>query len=121
MEEDKLIEYYLGLLGQIKLYHWSVMKYSKHVALDNLHSNLSDNIDKFVECYIGKYNKQPLPIFTINTTATSYTANIIGYLETQRENLKKIRNQFSKSTDLQNIIDEMTGNINQAVYLIKLE
>ena len=64
---------------------------------------------------------QPLSLFTINTNAISDTTNIQSYLETQREYLKKIRNNLNKSTDLQNIIDEMTGNINQALYLIKLD
>ena len=121
MNETILIEYYLSLLGQIKLFHWSVMKYSIHIALDKLHSNLSDNIDKFIESYIGKYKKQPLPSFTIKTTATSDINNIQLYLENQREYLKKIRNNLNKSPDLQNIIDEMTGNINQTIYLINLE
>lgn len=121
MNESSIIEYYLGLLGQIKLFHWSVMKYSVHVALDNLHSKLSDNIDKFIECFIGRYNNQPLTLFTITTTATSDRNNIHNYLENQREYLKKIRNHLNKSTDLQNIIDEMIGNINQTLYLINLE
>lgn len=121
MNETSLIQYYLGLLGQIKLYHWSVMKYSQHVALDKLHSSLSENIDKFMEIYIGKNNLQPLSIFTINMNATSETNNINIYLNNNKEYLKKIRTNLKTSTDLQNIIDEMIGNINQCLYLLRLE
>ena len=121
MSYNVYTEFFLGLLGQIKLFHWSVMKYSIHVALDKLHSELSDNIDKFVEIYIGKFNRQPLNKFTINITATSDCSNIISYLDIQRENLKKIRTSLNKTSELQNIIDEMLGNIDQAIYLIRLE
>ena len=55
MSEKIYIQYFLNLLNQIKLFHWSVMKYSQHIALDKLYSSLSDNIDKFIEIYIGKF------------------------------------------------------------------
>ena len=109
------------LLSQIKLFHWSVMKYSQHIALDKLHSSLSENVDKFIEIYIGKYNKQPLKKFNISMTASSDTTDINNYLELEIEKIKKIRNNLSKATELQNIIDEMMGNINQCKYLLNLE
>lgn len=121
MSDNNYTEFFLGLLGQIKLFHWSIMKYSIHIALDKLHTDLSNNIDKFVETYIGKFNKQPLNKFTINMTATSDCDNLLLYLDTQRENLKKIRTSLNKATELQNIIDEMMGNIDQSIYLIRLE
>ena len=121
MTEKIYIEYFLGLLGQIKVFHWSVMKYSQHIALDKLHSSLSENIDKFIEIYIGKSNKQPLGIFDIKMTANSNTSNIINYLELEIEKIKKIRGSLNKITELQNIIDEMLGNINQCKYLLNLQ
>ena len=75
MNEKIYIEYFLNLLSQIKLFHWSVMKYSQHIALDKLYSSLSDNIDKFI--YIGKFNRQPISKFTISMSASSDTSNII--------------------------------------------
>ena len=120
MSENSYTEYFLGLLGQIKLFHWSVMKYSQHIALDKLHSSLSENIDKFIEIYIGKFNKQPLNIYNISMTATSDTTNIMEYLELELEKIKKIRSACNKATELQNILDEIMGNINQCKYLLNL-
>jgi hypothetical protein len=113
-------QYFLGLIGQIKLFHWSVKTYSAHIALDKLHSALSDNVDKFMEVYIGKYKLQPIQPFTINMTATSNCENIIEYLQIQHDNIKKIRTGVNKTTELQNIIDEMLGNIDQSIYLLNL-
>jgi len=113
-------EYFLGLLGQIKLFHWSVKSYAAHVALDKLHSALSDNIDKFMEVYIGKFELQPIEKFVITMNATSDCSNICSYLQKQNENIKKIRTSLNKATELQNILDEIMGNINQCLYLLNL-
>ena len=121
MSDKIYIEYFLGLLGQIKLFHWSTMKYSHHIGLDKLHSSLSENVDNFIEIYIGKFNKQPLNKFNISMTASSDTSNIYNYLELEIEKIKKIRGHLNKATELQNIIDEMMGNINQCKYLLNLE
>jgi hypothetical protein len=121
MAENLYTEYFLGLLGQIKLLHWCTPKYAIHIALDKLHSSLSENIDKFMEVYIGKYDKQPIDLFKISMEATSDYNIVKDYLIAHRENIKKLRNNFKSASDLQNILDEISANINQAIYLINLE
>jgi DNA-binding ferritin-like protein len=113
-------EYFLGLLGQIKLFHWSVKHYAAHVALDKLHSSLSEHVDKFMEVYIGKFELQPIEKFMITMNATSDCSNLCIYLQKQNENIKKIRSSLNKATELQNILDEMMGDINQCLYLLNL-
>jgi len=126
MADNLYTEYFLGLLGQIKLFHWTTRKYSVHKALDELHKNLGEDIDKFIEVYIGKnnLNKDDMNEFSINMKAkTMNDTNVKEYLKFHNENLRKIRNShFNKNaTDIQNIIDNMIGNINQALYLLNLE
>jgi hypothetical protein len=114
--------YFLGLLGQIKLFHWTTKKYSSHKALDDLHKNLSEDIDKFVEVYIGKNNLNSNGISDINITMNAQTMeenDVKQYLKNQTEVLRRIRSK--SSTELQNIIDNMTANINQSLYLLNLE
>ena len=120
--EKYLFEYFLSLLGQIKVYHWSTMKYAEHKALDELHANLSSNIDDIIESYIGKFNIQPIKQFKINMTANTNVDNLIVFLEEEKINIKNIRNkQFKKCSELQNIIDEMLSSINKTIYLCKLQ
>lgn len=114
--------YFLGLLGQIKLFHWTTNKYSSHKALDDLHKNLSEDIDKFVEVYIGKNNLNSNGISDINITMTAQTMpenDVKQYLKNQTEVLRRIRGK--SSTELQNIIDNMIASINQSLYLLNLE
>lgn len=120
MEDAMLMEKFLGMLGQIKVFHWSTMSYAKHKALDELHSSLSETVDKFMEVFIGKFKKQPIKVFKIKMDAVSDTSKLDKYLETERESLRKLHTQLEKSSELQNILDEMMGSFNQAIYLCNL-
>jgi hypothetical protein len=120
MEESMFMEKMLGMLGQIKVFHWSTMSYSKHKALDDLHESLSGLVDRFMEVFIGKFKKQPIKSFKINMDAHSDTSKLEKYLETEREALRKIHSQFGKSTELQNILDEMMSEIDKTLYLCHL-
>lgn len=120
MEEAKLMQKFLGMLGQIKVFHWATMSYAKHKALDELHGSMSELVDKFMEIYIGKHKSQPLKSFKITMDAQSDTSSLMKYLESERESLRVIHGQMKKETELQNILDEMMGAFSQAIYLCNL-
>lgn len=121
MATKNLFEYFFGLIGQIKLFHFSTMKYSTHKTLDDFHEDLSDLVDKLLEVYLGRFNKQPLEIFQINMTATTNISNLIEYLETERQVICGIRNKtFKNNCEIQNIIDEITALFDRTIYLCKL-
>ena len=120
MDEVQVIQYMLGLLSQIKLYHWSTMKYGVHKALDELYENTGTNVDIFIESYIGRYKKQPLKKFTINTSANTHVDGLLSWLESERDTLDKMQKPFAKATELQNILQEMMADFDTAYYLCKL-
>jgi len=122
MATKNLFEYFLGLIGQVKLYHFSTMKYSTHKTLDDFHENLGDLVDKLLEVYIGRYNKQPLEIFEITMKAKTDINNLLIYLETEREVIRGIRNKtFKTNCEIQNIIDEIIALFDRTIYLCKLD
>lgn len=121
LEENKVMEYFLGLLGQIKVFHWATMSYAQHKALDEFHESLSGLVDKFVEVYIGRYKKQPLKSFKITMDAVSDTSKLDKFLETERETVRKMHPSFTKSSELQNILDEILAAFDQAIYLCNLQ
>ena len=117
-----LFEYFFGLIGQIKLYHFSTMKYSTHKTLDDFHEDLSDIVDKLLEVYIGRFSKQPLEIFEINMKATTDISNLLSYLERERDTVRGIRNKtFKGNSEIQNIIDEIIALFDRTIYLFNLE
>ena len=120
MDEVVVIQYMLGILSQIKLYHWTTMKYSVHKALDQLYDQMGSHVDLFVESYIARYKKQPLKKFTIQTKANTEIENLNDWLEEQRDTLDKMQKPFVKASELQNILQEMIADIETAMYLCKL-
>lgn len=123
MDEQKILGMMLGMLDQVKMFHWSTMSYPKHVALDTLHGTLSGLVDRFVEAYIGRFKKQPLKPFSVELVATTdpTSGRIAKFLEGERDKLIALRKGFEKtSSALQNILDEMTSAIDQTLYLLNL-
>ena len=121
MIENCYTEYFLCLLSQTLLFHWCTPKYSHHIALDKLHGRIQDHIDKFIEVYLAKFKKQPVPKFTIKMTASSDCENMDEYYNLQLDHLKKIKTALNKATELQGIVESMVADIEQFLYLLRLE
>ena len=119
---SQIIAYFLEFQSNIKIYHWMTTSFPRHKAADELFDKILENSDKFMEVYIGKYNKQPIDVFNINIKGNSDTTNIIQYLQTQRDHIRTIRNkQFKSCSEIQNILDTMMGEINKTIYLCNLK
>jgi DNA-binding ferritin-like protein len=121
-DEQTILQYFVSVLSQIKLYHWATTSYAKHKALDELHEDLSNKVDLFVEAFIGRYKKQPLKVFTIETKGTTDTANtkIEKYLETERAKMVEMSKTFKNASELVNILDDMMALIDKTLYLCNL-
>ena len=115
---DKLIVMMMTLRNQIKLYHWQTMSYPRHKATDDLVDKLDDNIDKFVEVYVGKYGRPRIKKATIalkgfsDKDASSLLHGAIQWLESLKLN--------KKDTELLNIRDEILADLEQTLYLFTL-
>jgi len=119
----EIVNLMLTLRNQVKIYHWQTMKFARHKATDDLVTKLDDNIDKFVEVYIGKYgrptfNKQTAVIHLRNFHDTQAPALLKEAAEWMVHTLpKKIKNM---DTELLNIRDEIVADLNQTLYLFTL-
>ena len=51
------VEQFLFIQQNIRLYHWTTPIYNQHIVSGELYEKLDKLIDKFVETYMGKYNK----------------------------------------------------------------
>lgn len=120
MDVSDILTYFMSLMGQIKLFHWTTKSYVHHKALDELHEVLSDKVDLFVEAYTGRYNVQPFKKFTINTKSSSDASKVMKYLEDEHSKISKINKHFEDAPELANIIQEMMAEIHKATYLMRL-
>jgi hypothetical protein len=105
----------------IKLFHWKTKSYATHKATDGLHGTLNELVDKFVEILVGKYNLN-LSMEDFNTlTITNLPDNSVleKFVQDLCQYLSSI--PFSEiETDLANIRDEILGELNQFLYLLRL-
>lgn len=91
------------------------------MALDKLYGRLPGHIDKFVEVYLAKFNKQPVKPFNVKMTANSDCSNVIEYYQHQLEHLKKIKASLKTVTELQGIVEGISSDIIHCMYLLNLD
>ena len=115
--DKKIIQFAFGVVNQVKLYHWATRGYSVHKALDDLHTSLSANIDKLVEVYLG--SSGAVGKWSVSTSSDTNVEHIVPFLKEVRRSLQKLKSSV-KLADIQNIIDEMTADIDQTLYLLRL-
>ena len=96
--------------------HLQTASYAAHKALGHYYENIVDLADKYAEAYQGHYGIIPLDDypdgFKVQKDAAAYANSLLTFV-------KGIRGDLPKDTDLQNIIDEIVGEISALVY--KLE
>lgn len=119
-----IVENFIEMLNNIKLYHWNTHSFSQHKATDELHAQMSEHIDKFVEVLLGKKESR---IRHLNSTShlinNKNTKSFKDRIYQYREYLISMNKCFDKNTDsdLLNIRDEILGDINQFLYLLTLD
>jgi hypothetical protein len=116
----EIVHLMMTLRNQVKLYHWQTMSYPRHKATDDLVTKLDENIDQFVEVYVGKYGRPKL-------TGKTSTIRLRNHSDNEATNLLKeaiqwMSNDLSRKlkktdTDLLNIRDTIIADLNQTLYL----
>lgn len=112
----------MQMQNQYKILHWQTMSFSQHKSFDEIVTSLSENIDEFIETYMGKYGRV--------IAAGSFNLNLANYKDADFITLTDSYINFmislsgmldsSKDSDLLNIRDEILGSLNQLKYLLTL-
>lgn len=107
---------FIGLLVQSRdsmhLAHWASTKYGEHKTLNEYYDGILDLTDSFVEKYAGRNGR--IMIIVPESKAeipVTHLKRLRSIIEEERENY---------TSDLQNIMDEMIGLINETLYLLTL-
>jgi len=120
----------LELRNQIKVFHWQSTNYSEHKTLDKLFDILNNQNDRWVETFMGKYDRVRFPetnntIHLLNKDELNKDTNgLVAYLKKWVNMMCKIRDTYfndSEHSDLSNIFDELFGDIHRTCYLLTLQ
>jgi hypothetical protein len=122
---SRIIKFFFYLQCNVKLYHWNTTKYPRHIASDKLFDNILEHADKFMEVYIGKYGRSK--ITKADDKITLENCDDKDIIRVIREAIKFVKGDLVKllnnkeDTDLLNILDELSADLNQTLYLFTLE
>jgi len=117
----QLITPFLTIQNQIRIFHWQTTSYAQHKAFNKAYENLGDQIDEFVEVFMGKYGR--------SKAGTSYTIELdnlgndfLDVIDTYIEYFISLNDDLDpvKDSDLLNIRDGMLGELNRLKYLLSL-
>jgi hypothetical protein len=116
----EIVHLMMTLRNQVKLYHWQTMSYPRHKATDDLVTKLDENIDQFVEVYVGKYGRPKLSGKTSTIRLRNHSDK--EATELLREAIQWMSNDLSRKLkktdiDLLNIRDTIVADLNQTLYL----
>lgn len=110
-----MIPSFLQFLTLLHLYHWRTTSYARHVASGDLYSKMDSLIDEFIEVSQRSKRIRYKP-FDIECREMS-DADAIHLLESFSSFLNKMR---PRSTDLQNLRDEMLTEVSRTLFLFSL-
>lgn len=119
--KEEMVIMLLQIQTQFRILHWQTTSEARHVAYGNIYGDLNENIDEFVEIFMGKYGRFELK--EEGSTITIYNIKkleINSFLKSCTEFLKSFSTELSQEddTDLLNIRDEMLGSVNKLKYLL---
>ena len=94
------------------LAHLNTTSFAEHKALNAYYDGILDLTDKFVEVYFGRYKRLAI------TIPEAKVESAVEHLKNLQQEIDGERNNYT--SELQNILDEMLGLINQTLYLLTL-
>jgi len=119
--------HFLEMLLLIKIFHWKTHSFSTHKATDELYTTLNENMDKFIEVFLGKTDSRL--DFAGQKSITLTDIHSVSELKQKVMTFKVFLINLTESkdlspmsnTDLLNIRDEILGDMNQFLYLLSLK
>lgn len=116
-----LIELFLTLQGQLKIYHWQTESYAQHIAFGGAYETLDGLIDTFIEVYMGKHGrikaKENFQFSLVNHN-DNCKDNLEAFVEVFTEDFSKAIDE--KDVDLLSLRDDILAELNKLMYLLTL-
>lgn len=113
-----LVSFLFGLQIAIKMFHWQTDSYAAHVESGALFGKIVDLTDEFIEQYMGIYGRPRMP-----AKASAPIANMTptAMQKTLRDGIAYLKTRVPADNHLQNVRDELSGEMAKALYLLTMK
>ena len=121
----KIVLKSLQLQSQMRVLHWQTTSYAEHNAFGGFYDAVDDLIDKLVEAIQGKYGR--IMLGGIDSIAISDYGNLktnVFLLDIESFYSSEIFNcgiDKNKDAEIDNILQEIRGEIDKLKYLLTLK
>jgi DNA-binding ferritin-like protein len=96
--------------------HLATKSYAQHVALGEFYNAIIELTDTYAEAYSGAYEQIPISAYSNNF---SVTKDPEAYLQLIKRYVDVHRKDLPDDTALQNIVDEIVGQIDSTLYKLR--
>ena len=112
-----IVKLALQSLAQVRYMHWMTTNYVVHKELGNLYEKLDGFLDRLVESFLGT-NTEYNTVLKFSVHPPTRTGGYSNVLIDIKQKFKNVRESLDSA--LQNVIDEITGSIDQTLYLLAM-
>jgi hypothetical protein len=96
--------------------HLATKSYAQHIALGEFYNAIIELADTYAEAYSGAYQQIPI---TAYSNDFSVTKDPEAYLQMIKRYVDVHRKDLPDDTALQNIVDEIVGQIDSTLYKLR--
>lgn len=114
---SRLVQLLLGLQTDIKMFHWQTRSYAVHVETGKLFDSIIALTDTFIEQYMGTYGRPRMAASASVPLRNMTKAALVAALKSAMTQLASV---VPTDTHLQNLKDEINGELAKALFLLTL-
>ena len=118
--EVDLVTEFIRMREQYQVFHWATTSFALHKGCDWIFDELSCNIDKFMESYLGAFGRGvirgPFKVILLDPSAidpAEFTQHCIEIVD-------EVADMIKGNPDLENITADMLGAFHKLLYLLTL-
>lgn len=114
METGKFIGALFQSRDMMHLQHLQTTSFAEHKALGAYYEGILELTDSFTEKYFGRNKRIPI------TIPESKATDAMSHLKSMQKMIEAEADSENYPCDLENILDEMLGLVNETLYLLTL-
>jgi hypothetical protein len=114
MEVGKFIGALFQSRDMMHLQHLQTTSFAEHKALGAYYDGILELTDSFTEKYFGRNKRIPI------TIPESKATDAVSHLKSMQKMIETEADSENYPCDLENIMDEMLGLVNETLYLLTL-